>query len=78
MGYRHLRLVYPPSLLNEPILSQLMKASPIHVNIIRAHITLEEGWLEIELSGSDEEILWAVSWLNEQGLQIIPISPEKE
>jgi len=78
MASKQLRLVYPPSLLDKPVLNQLMKDTPITINIIRANISLEEGWLEINLMGTRKEILKAESWLEKQGLQIISISPEED
>jgi len=78
MATRLLRLVYPPSLLDKPILNQLIKASHVGVNILQAHITLDEGWLEIEITGSKEEIHQAVLWMEEQGLEILPIQQQME
>jgi hypothetical protein len=43
------------------------------VNIHQAQITLEEGWLEVEVSGEDQEIERAISWLEEEGIEVVPI-----
>jgi hypothetical protein len=43
------------------------------VNIHQAQITLEEGWLEIDLSGEEQEIEDAISWLKDAGLKVEPI-----
>ena len=75
---RYLRLVYPPSLLDQPILYQLLKQSDLLVNIRQAHITFEEGWLEVELTGTPEAIQRAMTWLQEQGIQIQHIPADKE
>lgn len=73
MPTRTLRLNYPPSLLRQPILNQLILRYEITVNIRQAQITLEEGWLEIEAKGEDEEIEQAILWLKEEGITVIPI-----
>ncbi|HEY43212.1 MAG TPA: FeS-binding protein [Anaerolineae bacterium] len=73
MPTRTLRLNYPPSLLRQPILNQLILHYKITVNIRQAQITLEEGWLEIEAEGEAEEIEHAISWLEEEGIEVIPI-----
>lgn len=70
MPTRILRLNYPPSLLRQPILNRLIRRFDITVNIVQAHITLEEGWLEIETTGDDEEIKRAFKWLEDEGIEI--------
>jgi ABC-type methionine transport system ATPase subunit len=74
MSARSLRLNYPPSLLNQPILNQLIRKFEITVNIRQAQITLEEGWLEIEVIGGLQEIELAIAWLDEQGIQVVELS----
>jgi hypothetical protein len=71
MGARFLRLLYPPSLISEPILYQLIKHFQIEVNIREAHITLEEGWLEVEMNGDADELNRAVAFLEEKGIEIV-------
>jgi ABC-type methionine transport system ATPase subunit len=66
-----IRLSYPPSLLREPILYQLIREFKITVNITQAQITLEEGWLDIEIGGDHEEIERAIQWLSSQGIEVI-------
>ena len=66
-----LRLVYPPSLISEPILFQLIKRFQIEANIREAHITLEEGWLEVELTGETDELNRAIKFLEEKGIEIV-------
>ena len=70
---RKLRLNYPPSLLRQPILNQLILRFDLTVNIHQAQISLEEGWLEIEASGEDQEIKNAISWLEGEGIEVEPI-----
>ncbi len=71
MGTLVLRLVYPPSLISEPILYQLIKRFQIEANIHEAHITLKEGWLEVELSGETNELNNAIEFLEEKGIEIV-------
>jgi ABC-type methionine transport system ATPase subunit len=72
MPTRTLRLNYPPSLLRQPILNQLIVRFELTVNILQAQITLEEGWLEVEMLGEDQEIEQAISWLEEEGIEVEP------
>jgi ABC-type methionine transport system ATPase subunit len=73
MPARKLRLNYPPSLLRQPILNLLILRFGLTVNIHQAQITLEEGWLEIEVLGEDQEIENAITWLEEEGIEVAPI-----
>ena len=70
MSTRTLRLKYPPSLLRQPILFKLIKQTDLAVNILQARITLEEGWLEVELTGDDAQIQLALDWLKQEGIEI--------
>jgi ABC-type methionine transport system ATPase subunit len=70
MSTRTLRLKYPPSLLRQPILYRLIKQTDLAVNIQQARITLEEGWLEVELKGDDAQIQFALDWLRQEGIEI--------
>lgn len=71
MATRKLRLNYPAALLREPILQRLIRSFDVSVNIRRAQISLEEGWLEIEADGTDEELDRAAAWLGQQGIEIV-------
>jgi ABC-type methionine transport system ATPase subunit len=67
---RILRLIYPPSLANKPILYHLIRRFKLTVNMRQAQITLQEGWLEVEVSGQEEEIARATSWLKQEGVEV--------
>lgn len=70
MVTRTLRLNYPPSLVSQPVLYQLIRRFNLTVNIRRAQISLEEGWLETEVTGDEAEIARAIAWLEEQGVTV--------
>ncbi len=70
MATRAVRLVYPPSLLNRPIINQLIRRFELTINILRAQISLEEGWLEVEFTGEPSEIDRAVGWLTSEGIEV--------
>ena len=71
MATRNYRLVYPPTLVRSPMVHQLIKSFALEVNILQAQITLDEGWLELELSGAPDEIERAAEWLRSEGLEVI-------
>lgn len=73
MATRNYRLVYPPALVRSPMVHQLIKSYDLEVNILQAQITLDEGWLELEVSGDDQEIERAIAWLSSEGLEVITL-----
>lgn len=70
MFENHFRLVYPPSLINVPIIYQLIRQYDLSVNILRAHITEEEGWIDLQITASPSVMREALDWLKSQGIQI--------
>ncbi len=67
---RTLRLIYPPSLVREPILHRLIRQFDLTVNILGAQLGIDEGWLELEATGSTAELERAIAWLTAEGLQV--------
>jgi len=65
------RLIFPPSLHDEPIINQLMRRFTFTVNILRANVAQDQGWIDIQISGKAPEIEESLSWLREQGVEIV-------
>lgn len=66
-----LRLIYPPSVVNVPIVNQLVRNfSELTINILRAEVNPEEGWLEVQLVGNAGNIEAATDWLRLQGVEV--------
>ena len=65
-----LKLIYPESIIKEPILSQVCKNFDVEINIRKANVQENLGWLELELSGTDEEIKKAMDFLKEKGVEV--------
>jgi len=70
MVEQSIRLTYPPSLLKTPIIYQLIRRYDITVNILRAQLSPEQGWLVIHLSGEEGMVNDAIAWLKAQGIQV--------
>jgi ABC-type methionine transport system ATPase subunit len=65
------RLIYPPSVVNIPIVNQLIRSfGDLSVNILRAEVNPTEGWLEVQLIGSAPVIESAIDWLRKQGVEV--------
>ncbi|MEK6222193.1 MAG: NIL domain-containing protein [Chloroflexota bacterium] len=66
-----IRLIFPPNLLNNPIVNTLIRTyHNLTVNILRADFTQDTGWLEIQIVGQAAAIESAISWLREKGIEI--------
>ena len=65
------RLIFPPSLHDEPIINKLMRQYSFTVNILRANVTSDQGWIDIQISGKAPEIENSISWLREQGVEVV-------
>jgi hypothetical protein len=48
-----------------------MRRYSFTVNILRANVTLDEGWIDIQITGKASEIDDAFSWLREQGVEVV-------
>jgi len=71
MKSQSVRLIFPPSLQDEPIINQLMRRFTFTVNILRANVAPDQGWIDIQISGKAPEIEESLSWLREQGVEIV-------
>lgn len=65
-----LRLIYPSHLLDVPVINQLIRSYDLTVNILRAQVTPDEGWVEIQLSGESNSIADAIAWLTDRGIEV--------
>ncbi len=65
------RLIYPPSVVNIPIVNQLIRNfRDLAINILRAEVNPTEGWLEVQLIGSAAIIESSIDWLRKQGVEV--------
>ena len=73
MTRMRLRLTFPPHLLQEPIVYRLVKDFDIVINIRRADVKADYGWVALELDGEEAQLERGVKWLKEKGVQVDPI-----
>jgi len=64
------RLTYPSNLVSVPIINQLIRQFDITVNILKAQITPEQGWIEVQLAGNPMIVEDAIAWLKTQGIEV--------
>jgi ABC-type methionine transport system ATPase subunit len=68
-----LRLTFPSNLVQEPIVYRLVKDFDIVINIRRAEVKADHGWMALELDGDAAALERGVRWLKERGVQVDPI-----
>ena len=72
------KFIYPPELLQQPIIYELGKQFGLATNIRKANIGDTRGWVDMELLGAPMAIQAALTWVREQGLQIEVVVPIEE
>lgn len=70
MVRQNVRIVFPPTLVTEPIVYQLSKQFEIATNIRRANVTKDEGWVILELQGPEEDVQRAIKWAKDRGVTV--------
>ncbi len=67
---RRVKLTYPPTLIDRPVVYSLIKQFDIVTNIRSADFGAEQGWLILDLQGSLASIEQALAWVREQGIHV--------
>jgi hypothetical protein len=70
------QLTFPPRLIQEPILYHLVKDFDIVINIRRADVKAELGWVILEMEAGEETLARGVAWLKSKGVQVDPIESD--
>ncbi|NPA12810.1 MAG: FeS-binding protein [Aquificae bacterium] len=68
-----LKLIYPEDKIKEPILSKVCKNFDVEINIRKANVTENIGWLELELAGDENQIEEAIKYMQQQGIEVSPL-----
>ncbi len=71
-----LRLTFPPTLIQEPLLYRLVKDFDIVINIRRADVKADYGWVVLELEAEEPTLERGVAWLKAKGVQVDPIESD--
>ena len=73
MTRMRVRLTFPPALIQEPVVYRLVKDHDIVINIRRADVKADHGWMALELEGDENALERGVKWLKDKGVQVDPI-----
>ncbi len=73
MARLRVRLTFPASLVQEPLLYRLVKDFDILINIRRADVKADHGWVVLEMEAAQETLERGVAWLKQRGVHVDPI-----
>ena len=70
---RRLWLMYPPKLIQQPLIWQLGHKFKVVTNIRQCSVTDEIGIVCLEVDGTREEVKAAIKWLEKIGVSVEPV-----
>ena len=74
MASKRIRLAFPETLIQEPIIYQMGHEFRVITNIRMADVDERVGWVILELNGADDEIRRAIDWAESKGVRVDPIT----
>lgn len=77
MASRKIVLHFPPQLIDQPVISRLVKDYGLEFNILRAYVTpQEEGLMVLELTGDIQQLDSGLNFLTRLGVSIQPLTKD--
>ena len=70
---RRLWLMYPPKLIQAPLIWQIGHRFKVTTNIRQASVTDEIGIVCLEVEGARDEVKAAIKWLEKLGVSVEPV-----
>ena len=72
MPKRMVTLIFPQTLVTEPVIYRLSRQFKIIPNVRRARVTEHAGEVMLELEGEEEELTRGIAYLNGLGIRVEP------
>ncbi len=72
-GKRRLWLMYPPKLIQQPVIWELGNKFKLITNLRQASVTDEIGVVCLELEGERDQVKAAIKWLEKIGVKVEPV-----
>ncbi|PHQ84125.1 MAG: FeS-binding protein [Thalassobium sp.] len=64
------KLVFLNKLIKEPLIYEVGQRYDVITNILQANVTVDEGWVTLDINGKNEEINNALYWFSKQGAKV--------
>ena len=72
MTKRHFIFTFNQEQIREPIIYNLGQQFNVITNIRRADLSEDEGWVVLELEGTEDNIEQGIAWVTSKGVRIDP------
>jgi len=72
MARTRVKFSFPPALIKEPVIHNMSMKYNIVTNIRRANVAKDQGWVVLELEGSQDAIDTAISSVSALGVRVDP------
>ena len=72
MAKRRVILTFTPETSSEPIIHNIGQQFNLITNIVRANVTEDKGWIELELEGEEKNIEDGIAWAISRGVRVDP------
>lgn len=76
MATNRVRFTFPPDLVTQPVVYNMGKQFHVVINIRRANIAHDRGWMVLEVIGDEADVERALAWAKDQGVRVEPAEPE--
>ena len=77
MYKRRVVVSYPPHLVEQPVISRLVKDFDLTVNILRALVTpKEQGRMVLEITGTRSAVEAGINYIKEMGMELQPLAQD--
>ncbi len=76
MATTRVRFTFPPDLVSQPVVYNMGKQYHVVINIRRANIAHDRGWMVLELIGTEDDVQKALAWAKDQGVRVEPVDAE--
>lgn len=70
MAKRRVKLTFARDAVTQPVIYEIGVTCNVITNIRRADITRDEGWVILELEGSEENLDAAVAYCEDKGVRV--------
>ncbi len=74
MVKQYAMFTFPQDRVREPIIYTLSQQYSVVTNIRRADISVDSGWVVLELEGEESDIEQGISWVTSKGVRVDPVS----
>ncbi len=76
MVKRRVMFTFTSELITEPIIYNLGQQFRLVTIIRRADLTVDRGWIVLELDGKEEDIEAGIAWVTSRGVRVNPADDE--